>query len=73
MRAVVTSGTATDVARVSPPVYGKTGTAQFGDGSHSHGWFVGYQGDMAFAFLVIDGGSSKVAVQVANSFFANGG
>jgi cell division protein FtsI/penicillin-binding protein 2 len=73
MRAVVTSGTATAVAHVSPAVYGKTGTAQFGDGSHSHGWFVGYQGDMAFAFLVVDGGSSLAAVQVTNSFFANGG
>ena len=73
MRAVVTSGTASALAHVNPPVYGKTGTAQFGDGTHSHGWFVGYQGDMAFAFLVVDAGTSKVAVQVANSFFANGG
>jgi cell division protein FtsI/penicillin-binding protein 2 len=73
MRAVVTSGTASALAHISPAVYGKTGTAQFGDGTHSHGWFVGYQGDMAFAFLIVDGGSSSVAVQVANSFFNNGG
>ncbi|HJP75309.1 MAG TPA: penicillin-binding transpeptidase domain-containing protein [Pseudonocardiaceae bacterium] len=71
MRAVVTSGTASDLAGISPPVYGKTGTAQFGDGSHSHGWFVGYQGDVAFAFLVVDAGSSSVAVSVAHQFFAN--
>ena len=71
MRAVVTSGTASDLAGISPAVYGKTGTAQFGDGSHSHGWFVGYQGDVAFAFLVVDAGSSSVAVNVAHQFLAN--
>ena len=73
MRAVVTAGTAADLKGVSPAVYGKTGTAQFGDGTHSHGWFVGYQGDVAFAFLVVDAGKSEVAVQVAHSFFSNGG
>jgi beta-lactamase class D len=69
MRAVVTSGTGKAVANVSPPVYGKTGTAQFGDGTQSHGWFVGYQGDLAFAFLLLDAGSSAPAVTVADSFF----
>jgi beta-lactamase class D len=71
MRAVVTSGTASDLGGLGPPVYGKTGTAQFGDGTRSHGWFAGYQGDIAFAFLVVDGGSSSVAVGVAHQFFAN--
>lgn len=71
MRAVVTSGTASDLAGINPPVYGKTGTAQFGDGSQSHGWFAGYQGDVAFAFLVVDAGSSSVAVSVAHEFLTN--
>ena len=48
--------------------FGKTGTAQFGDGTHSHGWFVGYRGTMAFAVLVVDGGSSKAAVAVSGTF-----
>ncbi len=55
MRAVVTSGTAAGVG-FGPGVYGKTGTAQYGNGSHSHGWFIGYRGDLAFAVLVEGGG-----------------
>ena len=67
MRAVVTQGTATGLAGI-PDVAGKTGTAQFGDGTHSHGWFAGYRGDLAFAVLLVDAGSSTPAVNVANAF-----
>jgi len=75
MRAVVTDGTAKQLAAVTPPVYGKTGTAQFGDATQSHGWFAGYQGDVAFAFLLVAAGSSTPAVNVAGAFFKahNGG
>lgn len=75
MRAVVTDGTANALAAVTPPVYGKTGTAQFGDATQSHGWFVGYQGDVAFAFLLVAAGSSAPAVTVAGTFLKahNGG
>jgi cell division protein FtsI/penicillin-binding protein 2 len=55
MRAVVTEGTGRAVAGVDgPPVAGKTGTAQFGGGENppSHAWFVGFQGDLAFAVFV---------------------
>lgn len=69
MREVVLSGTATGLRDI-PDVAGKTGTAQFGDGSHSHGWFVGYRGDLAFAVLLTDAGSSKPAVQAAHRFLA---
>ncbi|MFI5609193.1 penicillin-binding transpeptidase domain-containing protein [Amycolatopsis sp. NPDC051903] len=69
MRDVVTNGTATAL-RDLPDVRGKTGTAQFGDGTHSHGWFVGYQGDLAFAVLLTDAGSSKPAVEAAHRFLA---
>ncbi|MER6792483.1 penicillin-binding transpeptidase domain-containing protein [Amycolatopsis mediterranei] len=69
MREVVTAGTATGLRDI-PDVAGKTGTAQFGDGSHSHGWFVGYRGDLAFAVLLTDAGSSKPAVQAAHRFLA---
>ncbi|HYQ62420.1 penicillin-binding transpeptidase domain-containing protein [Actinophytocola sp.] len=51
-----------------PEVRGKTGTAQFGDGTHSHGWFVGYQGDLAFAVLLTDVGTSAKAVAAATRF-----
>lgn len=64
MRAVVTRGSATQLSGLSG-VHGKTGTAQYGDGSKSHGWFVGYSGDTAFAVLIVGGGSSQPAVDVA--------
>jgi cell division protein FtsI/penicillin-binding protein 2 len=68
MRAVVTSGTAAGVG-FPANVYGKTGTAQYGTGSHSHGWFIGYQGDLAFAVLVEGGGlGADSAGPVANAF-----
>lgn len=69
MRAVVTEGTATGLAG-SGLVYGKTGTAQFGDASTSHGWFVGYRGDLAFVVFLNGAGSSAPAVTVAAKFLA---
>ena len=67
MRAVVTDGTARAI-RDTPDVAGKTGTAQFGDGTQSHGWFVGYRGDLAFAVLLTAAGSSTPAVTAAGTF-----
>lgn len=64
---VVTGGTARELAGYGG-VRGKTGTAQFGDGTRSHGWFIGYRGDLAFSVLVVDGGSSKVAVAATGTF-----
>jgi cell division protein FtsI/penicillin-binding protein 2 len=67
MREVVTAGTATAL-RGFAGVRGKTGTAQFGDGTQAHGWFVGYSGDIAFAVLLVGAGSSKPAVEAADRF-----
>lgn len=70
MRAVVTGGTATAIAGQGE-VFGKTGTAEFAgpDGSNrAHGWFVGYRGDLAFAALIVDGGSSGPAVTLGSRF-----
>ncbi|KOX21645.1 hypothetical protein ADK67_26350 [Saccharothrix sp. NRRL B-16348] len=67
MGEVVTGGTARELAGYGG-VRGKTGTAQFGDGTQSHGWFIGYRGDLAFAVLVVNGGSSKVAVAATGTF-----
>jgi cell division protein FtsI/penicillin-binding protein 2 len=70
MRAVVTEGTATALNGLGE-VRGKTGTAEFtGDGKRAHGWFVGYRGDLAFAVLVVDGGTSAPAVAAAGRFLA---
>ncbi|MFF0814236.1 penicillin-binding transpeptidase domain-containing protein [Rhodococcus sp. NPDC003318] len=67
MREVVTSGTATRIAGQGA-VYGKTGEAEVDGGSHA--WFVGYRGDLAFATLVVRGGSSDNAVAVTTDMFA---
>jgi cell division protein FtsI/penicillin-binding protein 2 len=69
MRAVVTEGTAQRLAGLGE-VRGKTGTAEFTDDGRAHGWFVGYRGDVAFAVLVVDAGSSAPAVEVAERFLA---
>jgi len=67
MAETVESGTAKSLSDIGG-VAGKTGTAQFGDGTHSQGWFVGYYEDLAFAVLLTDAGSSKPAVTVAGDF-----
>jgi cell division protein FtsI/penicillin-binding protein 2 len=71
MRAVVTEGTATQLNGLGE-VYGKTGTAEFDlDGRRgAHGWFAGFRGDVAFAVLVVDGGTSAPAVEAARRFLA---
>ncbi|HEX6356991.1 penicillin-binding transpeptidase domain-containing protein [Actinophytocola sp.] len=53
-----------------PDLRGKTGTAQYGDGTRSHGWFVGYQGDLAFAVLLTEADVSSKAVAAAARFLA---
>ncbi len=72
MREVVTSGTGTALAGVpGGQVRGKTGTAEFGSANppHSHAWFTGYQGDVAFAVIVEDGGfGAKAAAPLAAAF-----
>jgi cell division protein FtsW (lipid II flippase) len=41
MRAVVTSGTGNVLAKISPPIAGKTGTAELAS-APSHAWFIGF-------------------------------
>jgi len=66
MRLVVTNGTAKEIAGCGE-VYGKTGEAEFPGGSHS--WFAGYRGDLAFASLIVGGGSSEYAVRMTKVMF----
>ncbi|MEV1289942.1 penicillin-binding transpeptidase domain-containing protein [Micromonospora sp. NPDC049679] len=71
MREVVTAGTAATLAKVpGGPVHGKTGTAEYDNNpAHTHAWFVGWQGDVAFAVFVEKGGSSSTtAVPIADRF-----
>jgi hypothetical protein len=67
MRAVVTSGTGRAAAGAGA-VFGKTGTAQFGDGANATGWFVGYRGTVAFAVVLEDSNDSGPAVTLAAKF-----
>ena len=73
MRAAVTEGTANQLKDVlGKPVYGKTGTAEYGAEipPRTHSWFAGFQGDVAVAVLVEDGGfGAQAAVPAAKRFF----
>ncbi|WP_343709769.1 penicillin-binding transpeptidase domain-containing protein [Mycobacterium sp.] len=66
MRLVVTNGTGKEIAGCGE-VYAKTGEAEFPGGSHA--WFAGYRGDLAFASLIVGGGSSEYAVRMTKFFF----
>lgn len=72
MRETVTSGTAAALRDIEG-LGGKTGTAEFGDNSHAHGWFAGIVGDLAFATLVVSGESSAPAVAVSGAFLRGAG
>ncbi|MCV7379596.1 penicillin-binding protein [Mycobacterium alsense] len=67
MRLVVTNGTAKEISSCCGEIYGKTGEAEFPGGSHS--WFAGYRGDLAFAALIVGGGSSEYAVRMTKVMF----
>ncbi|KRD19581.1 penicillin-binding protein [Mycobacterium sp. Root265] len=66
MRETVTGGTATQLQDI-PDMLGKTGTAEYIDDTHAHGWFVGIRGDLALAVFVSDAGSSTPAVDAAGA------
>lgn len=67
MRETITDGTATQLHDI-PGMLGKTGTAEYIDDQHAHGWFVGIRGDLAIAVFVSDTGSSAPAVDAAGRF-----
>lgn len=74
MADVVTGGTGSALKGVAGgAVSGKTGTAEFGNDSppKTRAWFIGYQGDTAFAVLVEEGKSGgSVAAPLAKAFLA---
>lgn len=72
MRAVVTSGTGTELAELGGEIRGKSGTAEYGGGDPppTHAWFIATRGDLAVAVIVEDGESGgRVAAPVARRFF----
>ncbi|HEX6312617.1 MAG TPA: penicillin-binding transpeptidase domain-containing protein, partial [Acidimicrobiia bacterium] len=76
MGLVVADGTGTAAALPGDPVYGKTGTAEFGTATppQTHAWFIGYRDGLAFAVLVEDGGfGGEVAAPIAARFLEAAG
>jgi hypothetical protein len=67
MRQTVTDGTATELTDIAG-LGGKTGTAEFGDNTSSHGWFAGIVDDIAFATLVVGGDTSGPAIKITGDF-----
>src|SRR6266498_4598550 len=68
----ISAGTASPLAKQpGAPIFGKTGTAEFDDNpEHTHSWFIGFRGDVAFAVFVENGGlSTDTAVPLAGKFF----
>jgi cell division protein FtsI/penicillin-binding protein 2 len=74
MREVITVGSGKALGSVAgKPVYGKTGTAEYGTDNppRSHSWFAGWQGDIAFAVFIEDGGNeASLAIAAAKRFLA---
>lgn len=71
MRMVVTQGTATNLRGLPGDIGAKTGTAEFGsaDPPRTHGWLIGFRGDVAFACLVVNGaGGNSDAGPVVRRF-----
>jgi len=64
------SGTAAG-AGLPSGTFGKTGTAEFGNGNppQTHAWFIGYRNNLAFAVIVEGGGvGGRVAAPIAARF-----
>ncbi|HSR86287.1 MAG TPA: penicillin-binding transpeptidase domain-containing protein [Streptosporangiaceae bacterium] len=71
MRAAMSTPT-NRVADVGGNVYGQAGSAPFGSGHGRHiYWFVGYQGNIAFAVALLGSSASDSAVPLAGSFLHN--
>jgi cell division protein FtsI/penicillin-binding protein 2 len=71
MATVVQPGGTAGNAGLPPGVLGKTGTAEFGNANppHTHAWFIGFRGNLAFAVIVEGGGvGGQVAAPLAAKF-----
>lgn len=60
MRGVVTEGSGSFLASLpGQPIGAKTGTAEYGDATHTHAWMIAARGDLAVAVFVEDGESGS--------------
>jgi cell division protein FtsI/penicillin-binding protein 2 len=70
MRLVVSSGTASSLSTWTG-LHGKTGTAEYvtGQPDKTHAWFIGWNGDIAFAVFVEQGGApADTALPITDAF-----
>jgi cell division protein FtsI/penicillin-binding protein 2 len=71
MRSAASTG-ANKVADVGGDVYAQVGNAPFAQGRNMHiAWYVGYQGDVAFAVVELGNSASASAASLAGSFLQN--
>ncbi len=70
MRSTVTSGAGRAADVVGPAVFGQVGSGPPGSGGKDlrADWFVGYQGNVAFAVLELTGSARPSAAQLAGQF-----
>ncbi|UYM04389.1 penicillin-binding transpeptidase domain-containing protein [Solicola gregarius] len=60
MLGVVRDGSGSFLADLpGKPIGAKTGTAEYGDATHTHAWMIAFQGDLAVAVFVEDGESGS--------------
>jgi cell division protein FtsI/penicillin-binding protein 2 len=70
MRSTVTSGAGRAANVGTMPVYGQVGSAPAGRGRLRSAWFVGFQGNVAFAVLELTRSASVSAAPVAGRFLS---
>ncbi len=71
MASVVRAGGTAAGTGLPADSFGKTGTAEFGSANppHTHAWFIGFRGNLAYAVIVEDGGvGGRVAAPLAAKF-----
>jgi cell division protein FtsI/penicillin-binding protein 2 len=70
MRSTVTNGAGHGADVAGPPVYGQVGGAPLATGGLRATWFVGYQGNVAFAVLELTTSAATSAAPVAGQFLS---
>jgi cell division protein FtsI/penicillin-binding protein 2 len=70
MRSTVTSGAGQAANVAGTPVYGQVGSAPMATGGLRAAWFVGYQGNVAFAVLELSNSATASAAPLTGQFLS---
>jgi cell division protein FtsI/penicillin-binding protein 2 len=71
MRSTVTSGAGQAANVGNAPVYGQVGSAPYGSAGLRSAWFVGFQGNVAFAVLELTRSADTSAARLAGKFLSD--